>query len=334
MAASWRDGQVIDVNDAMMTLVGHCVVPSLFALHLPPRTTQAIVDDCTIVSGGILRRLILPVGLARAPLPANLRYDKALARLRATVSTIISDRRADATDHGDLLSALLHALETGEADGTDELPALADAEVTDQILTFLLAGIDTSAAHLAWALYELRRHPHIQEQLHRRTTSVLGTELPEFTEIPRLTAAGRVVTETLRRHAPTWMYTRTTTRDTELAGTPLKPGTTVLLSPHILHNRPDLYPEPDRFDPDRWQERQPDRNTYLPFGTGARKCIGDRFAENMVTLALALLTTRWQFTALTTHPARPSGTIVLTPRNLRLRITARQRPACFQPPPR
>lgn len=320
LAASWSERQIVDVNHAMMTLVGRTAVQSLFALHLPTHAAQAVIDDCATVSGGILRRLLLPAGANRAPTPANRRYKKALTRLRATVDAIITQRRADEADHGDLLYALLHAVETDENDGPQ---ALADTEVTDQVLTFLFAGIDTSAALLAWALYELGRNPEIQERLHQQTTAVLDGEPPGFEDIPRLAETRNVVTETLRRHAPTWMFTRATTRPTRLGAAALPAATTVLLSPYILHNRPDQFPDPDRFDPSRRQDRQPDRTAYLPFGSGSRKCIGDRFAENLMTLALAVLTTRWCFTPVTARPAKPSATILLTPHHLRLQVTRR-----------
>ncbi|RKN52345.1 cytochrome P450, partial [Streptomyces klenkii] len=198
-----------------------------------------------------------------------------------------------------------------------------DAELTDMVMAVFLAGTETTASALTWALYLLATHRDVEERLHAEVDRVLAGGPVAFAHLPELQVTGHVVTETLRLHPPGWMLTRVTTADTELAGARLPAGTPLACSPHLLHHRPDLHEEPRRFTPERWARERPDRATYIPFGAGARKCVGDRFAVTEAVLALASIASRWRLSPLTDRPPPHSLRHVPSPRGLRMRATAR-----------
>ncbi|MBR7839691.1 cytochrome P450, partial [Actinospica durhamensis] len=280
LADGWRPGEPVDVMAALYGLTGRIAVQTMFGADLAQDVqTQALADLRTIVEGTYLR-MLAPGWVNRLPTPGNRRYDLARTRLRASIGQIAADRRAqgadpssaqDGAEPDDLLSALLAARD--EASDPSDAPAasedrlgdrpadrpadrladrLADAEVVDQVLTFFMAGTETTASALAWALHLVAAHPEVEARLHKELDDVLGGRAPVPADVPALPYAARVFTETLRLYPPGWFFTRSTAVDCELAGVPLPAGTTVAYSPYLIHRLPTLYPHPDRFDPDRW----------------------------------------------------------------------------------
>lgn len=315
---SWRDGQTLDINAETKTLTSTVTTIALFGVTLPDSIVRQAIDDFTTVIGGTWRRILMPALLDRLPAPGNRALSRARTRLRYTLEMIITDRRRDTTDHDDLLSALLAARDT---DGC----GLADAEVADQIITFFVAGTETTAAALAWALYLLDRHPDIADRLRAEVDTVLAGRPARHADLLHLELTGRIITETLRLYPPGWFLTRIVGEDTELGGHTLRAGTTIAYSPYLIHHRPDLYSDPERFDPDRWHpdRAQPSRAAVIPFGAGAHKCIGDVFAVTEATLALATITSRWQLHTLPGHDIRIARSAILNPCGLRMRATTR-----------
>jgi pentalenene oxygenase len=174
-------------------------------------------------------------------------------------------------------------------------------------------------------LHLLARHPDIEQRLHAEADAVLGGEPVHHDHLPELQLTSRIITETLRLYPPGWITTRVVTTDTELAGYHVPEGTTVIVSPHLIHHRADLFPEPDRFDPDRFG---PDgqtlpRGAYLPFGGGARKCVGDQFAITETTLALAAIAARWRLRSVPGSRVRPGVALALYPQGLRMVVEER-----------
>jgi pentalenene oxygenase len=316
LTQNWHDGQRITPLVQMSELAAPIASATLFATTVGHAEADHTHRDLTTLSQGLLRRTFLPRTLLALPTPANRRYTRASARLKATITRIVEDYRHDGVDHGDLLSMLLAARD-------DDGHGLTDTEIHDQVLIFFVAGFDTIAATLAWALYLLARHPDIQHRLRAETTAVLGGRTATWGDLPKLELTSRIITETLRLYPPGWLLTRTVTTDTNLGGHPVTAGTSLVLSPYLIHHRTDLYPDPHHFNPDRWLNpaTTTSRTGYLPFGGGARKCIGDTFALTEATLALATLTTHWHLHPNPgTHP-RPALRSTLVPRPVPLRIT-------------
>ncbi len=320
MTEPWHDGQILDVPAMMNTLTIAVVTRTLFAAEADESTLIEIEQCVRDVPTKVVRQMIMPVELLdKIPTRDNRRIDRARNRLRHHTGQIITNYRRAGIDHGDLLSMLLAARD-------DDGQGLTDSEIHDQVLTFFRAGTETAATTLSWAWHLLGCHPDIQARLHNEVDTVLDGRIAEFPDIPKLELSGRIITETLRLYPPAWMFTRRTTTDTELAGQHLPAGTIVLFSPYVLHHRADLYCDPDRFDPDRWQGNNTHplpRGAFTPFGGGARKCIGDVFAMTLTTLALASIATRWQLDPIPRACVRPAARFILAPRSLRMRLRQR-----------
>ncbi|MFF3905209.1 cytochrome P450 [Streptomyces sp. NPDC001848] len=309
-AGIWRSGQPVDVGDAMQALTARVTARALFSTDMAPHSVAEIQRNLPVVVRGAYRQAVDPTGLlARLPLAANRAFDTALGRLHALIDGIIRDYRRSDGDRGDLLSALLAARD--DEDGG----ALSDQEVHDQVMTLLLAGVETTASALTWAWYLLARHPEAEARLHAEVDEVLGGRPPAYADVPRLAYTQRIFTETLRLYPPAWMFTRMTTESTDLGGHRLPAGTDVLVSPYVIHRMPELFARPLAFDPDRWlPERAKDvaRGSYLPFGAGSRKCIGDVFGMTEATLALAALASRWRLRPVPGTRVKPRAEMSLT----------------------
>lgn len=317
---SWTPGQVLDVPAEMMRTSSRIITATLFSDTLPSTAHGRLVDDVTTVVKSLYQRMFLIPPLDRLPTPGNRAHVAARARLHDTVQRIIAQRRADGADHGDLLSALLTA-----HDPEDDRPGMSGAEISDTIVSFVLAGIESTAATLSSALDLVARHPEVEQRLHAEVDSVLGGAPATYEDLPRLELTERVITETLRLRPPGWFFTRVVTADTDLGGYRLPAGTSVAYSPYLIHHRPDLHHAPEAFTPDRWAapHPQPPRHAFLPFAAGARKCIGDSFSMIEATLALATIAARWRLEPTPTHRGRLAAAVTLELRDLHMQAQPR-----------
>lgn len=317
----WQSGQVLDVCAEMFTITSRVFGATMFSSTLPAAVLNEVISDLTATFDGTFRRTLLPEPISRLPIPGTRRYDHANRRLRRTMNGIIADRRASGIDNGDLLSALLtaHDRENGRA-------ATADGEVSDAVVTFFVAGTETTSSALAWVLYLLARHPDIEARLHAELDRELSGRPPGYGDVERLELASRIVTETLRLYPPAWFFTRVVTARAQLGPYELPAGCTVALSPYLIHRRADLYDEPDRFDPDRWlpERRMSSPTAHLPFGGGARKCIGEAFGMTETVLALAVIASRWRLQTIPGRRIHPPLSVSLVPGGLRLRLVDRR----------
>ncbi|MFD8552681.1 cytochrome P450 [Streptomyces fradiae] len=309
-ARSWHTGRVLDVGDEMQALTARVTARALFSTEMAPHSVAEVQRSLPLMVRGAYRRAMDPTGLyARLPLPANRAFDAALRRLQALIAGIVGDYRRSGVDRGDVLSALLAARDEEDGGG------MSDQEVHDQVMTLLLAGVETTASALTWAWHLLAAHPEAEARLHAEVDGVLGGRTPGYADVPRLGYTQRVFSETLRLYPPAWMYTRMTTEPTELGGHRLPAGADVLISPYVIHRTPGLFARPAAFDPDRWlPERAGEvaRGSYLPFGGGSRKCIGDVFGMTEAALALAALASRWRLRPVPGTVVRPRAEMSLT----------------------
>jgi pentalenene oxygenase len=329
LAEDWRPGEPVDLMAALYGLTGRVAVQTMFGADLPLDVqNQALADLRTIVAGTYIRMLV-PGWINRLPTPGNRRYDRARARLRSSIGQIAARRRACDQDQAtDLLAALLSAHDDAPEAG-QPATGMSDVEVVDQVLTFFMAGTETTASALAWALHLVAGDPRVEARLHAEVDAVLGGRTPVMADLPELPYTARVITETLRLYPPGWFFTRSTAVDCELDGERLAAGTTVAYSPYLIHRLGALYPDPGRFDPDRWDgsDRAPAkpavRGAFIPFAAGRRKCIGEDFAFTEAVLALAALSARWRLRPAPGTRVRPSVGATMAPRDLRMIPTAR-----------
>lgn len=330
LTSRWRDGQVLDMPAEMLSLTMHIMLQAMLGGLLPPEHLRQAVRDAIVVQLATYRRTITPAVLNRIPTPGNLRYERAVAGLHKTVTDIIARAHAAPADHGDLLSALLAARDPGNPDDSaddSQSERLSSAELRDEVLTFLVAGSETTAIALSWALYLVACNPDIQNRLWAETDRVLDGRPVSFDHLPDLKMADRIITEALRLYPPAGLiWTRVVTADTRLGGYDIPSGTTIAYSPYALHRQADSYPDPDLFNPDRWDAEQqhslPRNNAFITFGGGPRKCVGDQFGITEAVLALTVIASRWCLEPVPgqKHPAIAGS---MGPRQLKMRLRAR-----------
>ncbi|MFJ4468537.1 cytochrome P450 [Streptomyces sp. NPDC089424] len=332
LCRGWRAGEAVDVTAAMMTLTTRVTSRVLFSGSLDAERSAVVRDCLAAVVRGLFVRTVVPVdAVFRVPTPANRRYRDALRRLHGLIDAIIAERRA-APPREDLLGTLLAAREGTDHDAPDgngeALPGITDQEIHDQVLTLLLTGVETTAMCLASAFGLLAVNPEAERALHREVDAVLPDgRAPGHEELTRLEYTRCVVTETLRARPPGWLFTRITTRETELGGRRLPRGAMVLYSPYLLHHDAASFPEPERFLPERWlPERQSavPKGAMLPFAAGNRKCIGDRFAVAEAMVGVAAVAARWRLRPVPGRERRPRPAVTLGPRSLVMICEPRQ----------
>ncbi|WP_234327858.1 cytochrome P450 [Streptomyces sp. NRRL F-2664] len=325
----WQHGQVVDVLASMYAITTRAAMGTMFSGTLSPTKLEELLHDSEVVTTGMYRRVLMAPPLDKLPIFGNRQYARCRNRLRRSISEIISQRRSVGNDQGDLLSMLIAARDTGIAADEQKFPKsgrLSDAEIRDQVITFFIAGMETTALALTWALYLLAGHPQIQQALQQEADAVLRGRAATFEDLPELKLTRRIVTETLRLYPPVWMLTRTTTEDTHLGGHALAAGSTVIYSPYVLHHDPEVFPEPQRFNPDRWTGQSNDRahrDSFIPFAGGARKCIGETFATTEASLVLGTICARWHLDLAPGFHVTTRPTITLHPKAMRLRISRR-----------
>ncbi|RDG37780.1 cytochrome P450 [Streptomyces corynorhini] len=326
----WRAGQVLDMPAEMLSLTMHNMLQAMLGGTLPPEDLRQLVGDAIVVQHATYRQAFAPEVLKRIPTPGNRRYQRALAGLHGTVTDIIAKAEMCPADHGDLLSALLASRDPGSPDDPADAgrsERLNSVELRNEVLTFLVAGSETTAISLSWALYLIACNPDVQERLWAETDRVLDGGPVSPDHLPDLKIANQIITETLRLYPPAGMiWTRIVTEDTRLGGHDIPAGTTIAYSPYALHRLERYYPDPEVFNPDRWdaetQHSTPRNSAYLTFGGGARKCIGDQFAVVEAVLALADIASSWRLD-LVPGQKHPAITTSMGPRDLKMRLSAR-----------
>jgi cytochrome P450 len=190
---------------------------------------------------------------------------------------------------------------------------LTDEEVRDEVMTLFLAGHETTATGLAWLFQLVGEHPEVDKRLFAEISSVLNGRVPTLDDIERMTYLRQVIVETLRLRPPVWNIARRTVTPFELLGHAVAPGTVLIVSPWVSQRRPEFFPRPTEFDPERWSDSDPRRThkyKYFPFGGGKRVCIGEHFAMLEMSLVVAIVLQRVRVEALRRDiPISPTITI-------------------------
>ena len=233
---------------------------------------------------------------------------QALDVLESRVEKMIADRRAAAEPGHDLLTQLLTARDEGGS-------GMSDRQIRDEILTLFIAGHETTASGLAWSIYLLAKHPDAYARARAEALSLTG-ERVGFEDAKKLPFLLQVFKEALRLYPPIYMFGRQAMDPVVVAGAELPRGTIVLLCPFTVHWRSDLWPDPERFDPSRFEpeaEAARPREAYLPFSGGPRICIGNHFALLEAPIVLATLLRRADFELIDDRPCMPDASATLRP---------------------
>jgi cytochrome P450 len=298
--AQWTPGSTIDIATEIRTLTMDVIGRVLFGTDL---SGDAAPDDRTVMG------LQSAMGVA-AMLPPPLSTGEASQTLESLIARVV-DARIDAPhdEPSDLLDLLVAA-------GQDEQP-LSRAEIQCEAMMLIHAGRETTANALTWALTLLWRYPAARERLIAEVDDVLGGRNPQASDVEALPWTHAVMSETLRLYPPASHVERDAIHDGDISGVPVFAGDTVGMSPYLLHHRPEFWPNPKGFDP---QRSLPDsastrpRYAYLPFGGGRLACLGAGLPQLETTLALAVLAQSARLDLVPTTLLRPRADVIPHPR--------------------
>lgn len=309
---SLPEGRPVDICKELMRLSLNISNDALFGVDLS-RDADRILAATTAVLGFGSWMFPFAGPLKRMGWPFRLRRRRALRYLKDVLRKIIADRKTSETQGDDLLALLLDAC--GGQDGGGEM---TETEVRDQVATFFVAGHAASGNALAWTVHLLTQHADVAARLHDEATRVLDGRPPDAADYPRLAYAQMVFSEALRLYPPSWMMGRRATESFGLGDYIVPRGGVVLLSPFVTHRDERYYPDPEKFDPERWRpEARASRPpfAFFPFGGGPRGCLGERFAWMEGTLVLSMLAQRWQMRPAPGAVVRVKPLFLLRPEN-------------------
>ncbi len=260
------------------------------------------------------------------PIPGVTKFRRAKASLDAVVDRLIRQKRAAMTsgqaDRGDLLTMLLSSrieILNEDSTPTGEYESMSDTQVRDEVLTIFLAGYETVANGLTWTWYCLSQNPEAEAKLHAELDTVLGpARLPTLADYPNLRYTEQVFAESMRLYPPAWAMGRMNIRPVTLGPYRFPPGAHFFFSQYIMSRTPEHFPDPLRFDPDRFtpeaKAARP-KYTYFPFGGGSRQCIGESFAWMEGILSIATLAQHFRFRYADPQPPEVQAKITLRPRD-------------------
>ncbi len=319
--SQWKRGEPFCVRSSTQAIAMRVILRAVFGLNDSPRSQQlepllgAMLDE----TSSPYSAAILYFPLLQRDLGPLTPWGKFLQRQRQTDKLLyeeIQERRAQPdSSRTDILSLLMSATdEAGEP--------MTDVELHDELMTLLVAGHETTATALAWALYWIHKLPSVRQTLLEELDS-LGDD-PDPSAIFRLPYLSAVCSETLRIY-PVGMLTfaREVKESLSLKGYELEPGTAVIGSIYLTHRREDLYPDADQFKPERFLERQYSAYEFLPFGGGTRRCIGFAFAQFEMKVVLAKILSRFELALADNREVRPTrrGLVTAPAGSIRLVVT-------------
>jgi cytochrome P450 len=316
MGERWRGeaaaGRRVDVAAEMSKLTLEIVSNALFGAQLGDdrEAFAAAVTDAMTYANHLMNHFFTPPLFV--PIPANRRGRRAIERVDRIVWKVIEQRRREGGERADLLGMLLRARDA------ETNQAMDDKQLRDEVVTFLVAGHETTAVALSWTWYLLSRHPEAERRLHDEVAAVLGERAPALADLPSLPYTRMVIEEAMRLYPPAWATNREAYGDDEIDGVRIPAGSTVLISPYVTHRHPAFWDEPERFDPERFSpERSAGRPeyAYFPFGGGPRGCVGRQFAMMEAQIILAMTAARFRIRPLPDHPVDPYPILTLRPRH-------------------
>lgn len=292
MRDQWTPDAEVDLSAEMMRLSLEIVARTLFAQEVTPDILSIHHEVNAIMK---IYNLLIALPKAESylhlPVPGLMRFQRARKRLDAVVYRMIEEHRRSGVDSGDLLSMLLRSKDE-ESDSS-----LSSEQLRDEVLTIFLAGYETMANALSWTWMLLAQNPAAEAKFHAEIDDVLHGRLPTLEDVPQLRYTEMVLAESMRLYPPAWAMGRQCVCDVEIGPYRLPANTFFLFSQYILQRSEEHFPDPLRFDPERFTtENKAGRHkfVYFPFGGGSRQCIGESFAWMEGILVLATLAQRFR----------------------------------------
>ncbi|MET8544082.1 cytochrome P450 [Kitasatospora sp. NPDC004799] len=327
--SAWRPDEVIAMDLVLRRMTTVMLVATLFGTERPDGAAavaalgERVAEHLTTVMRGVFVGTVLPAPIASSPALGHRRYLAAAAALRELADSAVRQARQAARENeggqdgpggGDLLS-IMFAPTPGNPRG------MTDLEARDELLSLLMAGAETTSTTLAWALHELGRRPELTARIKAECDALPVGALPGAATLP---FTERFLREVLRLHQPSWLLMRRALEPVRVRGVDLPRGAELIYSALTMHRDPAYYPDPLRFDPDRWLDR-PEKDlppgSYVPFALGNRKCIGDHFAMTEMLVVLRSIVSRWRPRPVAGHRVRPVVHALIRPNALPMRVS-------------
>jgi len=313
VVARWRAQPGVHAVDRDMTQATFDVISATLLPSADARMPQAVERSTgQFQRSGAWSQLYAVANLPRwLPQPGRRAMARAVRDLRAAVAAVIAERRALSAPPDDLLPRLMRARDPESA------LAMNDEQLADNLLTFYLAGHETTAKALTWTLYLLARSPEWSAALEEEVARVTGGREVEAAHIEQLVLTQQVIKESMRLFPPVPLMTRQAVVDARLGGHPVRAGTSVVLPIYAIHRHARRWEDPDAFDPERFgevREAQIPRYQYMPFGAGPRICIGQAFAMIEATAMLATFVAQARLAPVPGHDPAPVARVTLFPK--------------------
>ena len=322
-----RDFRVLDIGARMPHLTMNAFSASMFGAETSPRDSKAIQSALSPALDHIFRGMLVKAVPQWVPLPGRRRFQGLVDQLRQILRGMIQRRRhaishsPDPEEHDDLLALMIHAVDEDTGEG------MTEQQLLDEVCSLYLAGYETTATGLQWALYFLTTHPEHWERLREETDAVLRGRVPRFDDLRRLRYARWTMQEALRLNPPAWWTPRVAQEDDEIGGYRIEAGTIVAPVTYTIHRHPAMWVNPETFDPLRFEpERVAGRHplAWMAFGAGAHRCIGQELSLMEGTMALALMTQRFDLQSVG-HVTRPKlSTVIRASNGVRVKIRHRR----------
>ena len=301
----------LDMVPEMTALAQRVLMDTIFGDSLGPEEAAAMGHHVKAAFLALSYRLPLYFLPAWMPRPRQRAFVEAVAALDDSLMRLAAKRRQQPTDAVDLLNRLVAVedVDTGET--------MTERQIRDELVTLFVAGLDTTSLTLTWLCWLLATHPEVEAGVRAEIGQVVGRRLPTCDDLPKLEYTKRVIQETLRLYPPAWQLPRYADGGTTIAGHRIGPGTSLLVSPYVTHRNPELWQNPERFDPDRFLPAQCAKRpkmAYLPFGGGQRICLGSHLAMMESQLAVVMLLQRFRMRLVPGQRIVPASAATLTPR--------------------
>jgi cytochrome P450 len=304
----WRTKESFDIFKEMLGFATDVICEVTFGQD-KSANAKVIADSVPLVYENLGPEVLYLQLWQKLPLPRGRRWSRAVKSITTAVYSMIAERRLSGTDSEDLLGVLLSAKD-------EHCEGMSDQYVHDEVITMFVAGQETTAVALSWAVALLAQHPELQEQAAAEIAAVTNGRDVSPEDYPRLRFLSSVVQETVRLYPPLWSLGRDTVRDTMLGDVPVDAGTKIWICVQQIHRDPRWFSNPDTFNPHRWNDgsRRP-KFSYFPFGGGSRSCVAQHFALAELVLGLAVMLSRFRFKLAPGAKIETDAWLTLRPKN-------------------
>lgn len=318
---TWQDGQERDVYQEFVGITMSIISKTMLGTELDAVAANQVTAALDATMNRLVKRrnalFLVPNWL---PTPSHLRYLKAVQQLDRIIYDIIDGHCKSEANPGTFLDLLLYAQQQESSEITLQ-------QLRDEIINIFLAGHETTAIALTWISFLLSQHPAVETKLIEELQTVLDGRTPTVADLPQLDYTQAIALEALRLYPPVWLLERVALENTEIAGYPVKKGTWILASQWSAHRNPDFFPDPEKFNPSRWEDGLAKRlplGAYFPFSMGARTCLGKDFGMMELVVLIAIIFQNFQLKLIPGYPVEILPSFTLRPKHgMKMLLTKR-----------